>query len=137
MSRWLGFDDLITGSWIGGLTMSLALWSKIWMNKNLGIKFFCDIYTIVFAYHLLLLVSMYYGNFIGDTYNVVFIFNCSVDKLLFGIASGSVAVALSTMLYNIMKKYNNNHSYFPFQKVLMPISIILSIDLFFYFFFIV
>ncbi len=39
LSRWLGIDDTITGLWIGGLIISLAIWTINWIiKKNIYFK---------------------------------------------------------------------------------------------------
>ena len=35
LSRWLGVDDTVTGLWIGGLTVSMILWTIFWADKKL------------------------------------------------------------------------------------------------------
>jgi len=48
LCRYLGIDDLISGAWIGGLLMSLTLWTIEWLNKK-KIKFlFRKILVFVF-----------------------------------------------------------------------------------------
>ena len=38
LSRYFGVDDTITGIWIGGLTLSIAIWNIDWFRRK-NIKF--------------------------------------------------------------------------------------------------
>jgi len=34
LSRWLGIDDTISGLWIGGLIISMIVWTINWLGKK-------------------------------------------------------------------------------------------------------
>lgn len=59
--------------------------------------------------------------------------NCGIDKLLIGIVSGSISFWFGAIWYFYLKEKNNGHAYFPFQKVVMPISPLIILSIIFYF----
>jgi hypothetical protein len=128
LSRWLGIDDTITGLWVGGLTVSMIMWTNNWLRrKNWYIKGYNIFVAIV--YFGVIVVPLYIKDIIGHPYNRIF----GIDKLLAGMIVGSILFYAGAIVYNLLKKRNSNKAYFPFQKVVMPVGplIILSIILFF------
>lgn len=128
LSRWLGVDDTITGIWIGGLTLSIALWSVDWLKRK-NIHFPGRKILIVIAYYVLIYVSLIWTNVIGHPLNKLW----GHDKLLLGIIVGSIFFLFGNILYTTLKKRNNDHAYFPFQKVAMPVSALIIASIIFYF----
>lgn len=127
LSRWLGVDDTITGLWIGGLTLSVALWTINWLtNKN--IKFFGRQPLIIVFYYALLIWPLYYYNMIGHPLNKLF----GADKLLLGITVGTIGFIGAVLFNEHLKKKNNGKVYFPFQKVVVPISALIILSFAFY-----
>lgn len=130
-SRWIGIDDSITGLWIGGLTVSMITWTISWFDKkNIHFKGRTAITTI--SYYLLIVVPLYFMGLIGNPLNTV----CAcgfLDKLLIGIIVGSIAFWFGATWYFQLKEKNGGHAYFPFQKVVMPISPLIIMSLLFYF----
>jgi len=128
LCRYLGIDDLISGAWIGGLLMSLTLWTIEWLNKK-KIKFlFRKILVFVFWYGISI-SPLYSWGIMGHPENKFF----GIDKLLFGIISGSFVFLISVLFHNFLVKKNQGKSFFPFQKVIVPISFLLILSLIFYF----
>jgi hypothetical protein len=130
-TQWLGIDDVITGLWVGALTVSLIMWTISWLKKkNINFKG-RDIITVL-LYYSLIVVPLYFLDFIGNPLNVLC--GCPVfDKLIVGIIVGSFAFWFSANWYEDLKKNNNNHAHFPFQRVVMPIVLLLILSIFFYF----
>lgn len=128
LSRWLKIDDLISGLWIGGLLISLSLWTIDWLNKK-NIKFLLrKILVFVFWYGITIL-PLYKVGIIGDLRNKIF----GIDKLVGGIILGSLIFVLSLLFNNFLIKKNNNKVYFPFQKVIIPVLFLLISSFVLYF----
>lgn len=127
LSRWLGIDDLITGVWIGALIVSMIEWTINWMNRK-NYKFKFRNITIVLVYVLLTLVPLYFSGIIGHL-NPYFLF---IDKLSVGIIIGALIFWLVSIWYMFLKKKNNGHAYFSFQKVVMPIGALIIVSLVIY-----
>lgn len=127
LSRWLGVDDTITGVWIGGLTLSIALWTIDWLKRK-NFNFPGRKILVILIYYVLVYVSLVWTNIIGHPLNKLW----GYDKLLLGIVVGSIFFLIGNAYYISMKKKNNDHAYFPFQKVVMPVSALILASILFY-----
>jgi hypothetical protein len=129
-SRYLGIDDTITGLWIGGLTVAMIAWTINWarpkIKKEKTRKWWNAF--IVIAYYAMIAWPLATKNFIGHPLNKIW----GVDKIILGIVLGSAIFWGTSELYLILKKKNNNHAHFPFQKVVMPFGALALMSLFFY-----
>jgi len=132
-SRWLGIDDAITGLWVGGLIVSLIYWTIDWLKKK-SLKFkWSNIFVIIFWY-LIIVLPLYFTGMIGHAQNKLFCFcGFNIDKLLFGIISGSFGFWFGASRYYYLKEKNQGRAYFPFQKVVMPIIPLIILSIIFYF----
>lgn len=127
-AQWIGIDDTVSGLWIGGLTVSMIIWTINWLNKKHWIfKGYKS--TIALAYYLFIVVPLYYSGLIGHPYNILW----GMDKLLIGIIIGSLVFLGSEQCYEYLKKKNNGHAHFPFEKVAFPIVALLLFSILFYF----
>lgn len=127
-SRYLGIDDTITGLWIGGLVVSMIMWTINWLDKK-NIYFRGRKIITTFGYYALIVAPLYWMDIMGHPFNTMW----GMDKLLLGIIIGSVAFFLGGIWYYRLKAKNNGHSYFPFQKVVMPVSPLIILSFLFYF----
>jgi len=126
LCKYLGIDDLISGTWIGALIFSLSLWTIEWLNK-IKIKFlFRKPLIFAFWYGIVIFPLMKIG-IIGHPQNRFL----GVDKLIFGIFSGTIAFLLSIFIENYLRKKNQGRVYFKFQKVIIPISFLIILSLIF------
>jgi len=116
LCRYLGIDDAISGTWIGGLIISLIAWTIDWLNKK-NIRFlFRKILAAIF-YYVIVILPLYKMNIMGHPDNKLW----GMDKLLAGIIVGSVVFILSVLFNDFLKKKNQGKVYFPFQRVVVPI----------------
>jgi hypothetical protein len=133
LSRLLGIDDTITGLWLGGLTVSLIMWTENWMDKKVfhykgkqfTIRFKGRIYVNALIYILLLIVPFMSSSTALHFYGI--------RRLLFGSIVGASAFWFGGNLYEYMKEKNGGHAHFPFEKVVMPIAPLLLMSVIFYF----
>jgi hypothetical protein len=130
LSRWLGIDDSITGLWIGGLIVSMITWTISWFDKK-NIHFKGRSIVTTLGYYLLIVVPLYFMGIMSNPLNTICA--CGLDKLIIGIVTGSVAFWFGAEWYFHLKEKNGGHAYFPFQKVVMPISPLIIMSLLFYF----
>lgn len=128
LSRWLGIDDTITGIWIGALIVSISMWTINWMNKK-NYRFKGRKLLIITSYYLITVIPLYWKGIMGHQLNKI----VGIDKLLFGIIVGSIIFLASSLLYEWMKKRNNDKAHFPYQKVAMPVSFLTIFSLIFYY----
>jgi hypothetical protein len=128
LARWLGVDDTVTGIWIGAFLIAIVGWFITWLkNKKWTFPYFGPI--ILIATYALTLIPLYYRDIIGHPKHTIF----GIDKLIFSIALGSIALVASELLYKWLKKRNNNKPYFPYQKIVMPIVFLAILSVIFYF----
>jgi len=132
-SRWLGIDDTITGLWIGGLTVSLITWTIDWLGKK-NIRFKGRGILTIFGYYIIIILPLYFYGFLGNSQNSLFCW-CGLhfDKLLLGIIVGSLSFWFGASWYYYLKEKHGGHAYFPFQKVVMPISPLIIMSIIFYY----
>ena len=127
LARYLGVEDTITGVWIGGLVISMALWTVSYLErKKRNIKN-AEIISVVF-YYLIVVVPLYFMGIMGHPFNKI----CGVDKLLVGIIFGSLAFILGHKINLKLKERNGGKVYFPFQKVAMGVASLIIVSLIFY-----
>ncbi len=107
--------------------MSLTLLTILWLDKK-GIKFFSqaiDFGFLVWRYSFLALSLRCYGHPLNKFWGV--------DKLLFGIIAGSLALLLSIVFHAFLIKRNNGKVDFPFQKVVIPFLLLIILSIIFSF----
>ncbi len=124
LSRWLGVDDMIAGAWIGGLLVSVSWWTIGWLD-NKQIKFKGRKILVSLAYYLITILPLYFSGIIGHPYNEF----CGMDKLLFGIICGSIGFLAGALLSLWLKKKHGGKVYFPFQKVVLPVAMLIIINI--------
>jgi hypothetical protein len=121
--RWFGVDDLITGVWVGGLLVSITLWTISWFSKkNINFKF-RGIATGLF-YYAIVIIPLYWKGIIGNPLNLFF----GMDKLLLGIVLGSLAFSLAVLSDSKIRDLNGGKKLFSYQKVLIPLLCLVIIS---------
>lgn len=128
LSRYLGIDDTITGLWIGGLAVSIIVWTIDWLNKK-NVRFLFRQPLIVIFYYVIIIWPLYQFDFAGHPANKLW----GIDKIILGIIVGSIGFIIGTVLHQYLKRKNNGRAYFPFQKVLMPVGVLAILSLIFYY----
>jgi hypothetical protein len=128
LSRYLGIDDTISGLWIGGLTVSAIMWTLVWLDKK-NIRFKGRKIIIAISYYVLIFAPLHEIDIMGHPLNTLW----GIDKLLLGALIGSLGFLGAGLWYYRLKAQNNNHAYFSFQKVAMPVGTLLFLSLIFYF----
>jgi len=128
ISRLLGIDDVVSAIWIGALIMSLSFITIDWIHKKwpkLSFTFY-RLPTYVLMY-LFVLIPLKLDGTIGITGNTFL----GIDKIIFGIFVGSVALLAGALLDKLQRK-KFPKIFFPFQKVIFPVFclILVSIVLF-------
>ena len=128
LSRWLGIDDTISGIWIGGLIVSLSLWSLSWLDKK-NIKFKFRSFLVLLFFYLITFFPLYQMGFIGHSCYRLW----DVDKLTLGIIFGSLTFSFGVLTDKLLRRKNNGKIYFYFQKVIIPVSFLILSSVIFYF----
>jgi len=126
-SRYLGIDDTVTGLWIGGLAVSLIMWTLDWLERK-NINFQGKKLMTALAYYLFIIIPLYWTGLAGHPFNTLW----GMDKLIFGIILGSAFFLLGAVSYFSLKKKNNGRAHFPFQKIVMSIAPLVVLSFVFY-----
>ncbi len=126
LTQYLGVDDVITGLWLGGFLVSLTLWSngicERWYHGHGVLRVF-------------LLTGMWFGScyftlwltgYLGHPLNRLW----GVDKLLLGGGIGAFSFSLAYLAYLWLRR-RYGRSLFPFQKVIMPVAVLLGLSFLF------
>ena len=127
IARLLGVSDLVVGVWFGAIMLAMSEWSMYFLSKkgvnNKILK------LLVFLSSYILAIFPYIGK------NPSVIFNNTkilfIDSFLFSIVVGSLVLYSSMKLYAYMKNKNNGHAHFPYEKVVLPIFLLLVTSLIF------
>ncbi len=150
LAEWIGIDDSVSGLWIGGLIVSISLWTINWLNKkeiksstlrnsdpawggigreksNFGKKI-RDI-LVFLIYYAIVVLPLWLKGKIGHPMNKL----CGVDKLLFGIILGTVLFSAGVIFHNYIRKRNENKSHFKGQKIALPVSFLIIASLILYY----
>jgi len=123
--RLLGVDDVITGLWAGALTVSIIFWTAGYMHRR-GVQSAGWYALMALGYYVLLA-----GVWLMPDVHFGACKLWGVDKFLLGIIVGSIAFWIGAKWHNSIKKKNGGKSRFPFQKVIMPISLVVVATVFF------
>lgn len=126
-SEMIGIDDVVASIWIGALLLSVTLWTLIEMKKH-NWRFKFDTIIVSLAYYLLTFVPLYYSGIVGHPYNRIF----GIDKIIFGTVIGTAVFLLSHWLHLYLKNKNNGKSFFNYQKVAIPVALLLFVSLVFH-----
>jgi len=119
-SRWFGIDDVISSIWIGAFMVSLISWTLIFMRKK-NWNFHDDGIIITLSYIALTYIPLYYAGIVGHPENQIW----GIDKIIFGSFAGSFMVYVGHWLHAYLKKINNNKSFFNYQRVVVPVAVLL------------
>ena len=125
-ARLLGVDDVITGIWAGGLTLSLFFWTAGWLKKH-GVNSVLWQIVVPLVTYYLLLAAVYLMP--GMTFGTQTLWG--IDKFLLGVIVGTVAFYLGARWYIKIKRDNGGHSRFPFQKVVVPLCFLVVMTIVF------
>lgn len=117
LSRYLGIDDLLVGIWVGGLVISMGLWTATFIKK-IFIKGQNWLLTAVLW--ITTVFGLKQAGFIGNP-------TCKIhghDKLLTGIIGGSLVFLLAYGTDQLLRKVNKKNpgkALFPYQRVVLPV----------------
>jgi hypothetical protein len=127
LSEYLGIDDTISGLWIGGMLVSMIVWTIDWLKRK-NIKFYGRKILTTILFYVFTIGPLYKSGIIGHPLNKFW----GMDKLLLGIILGSVFFLVAVFLNSYLKKRNGGKVFFPFQKVVVPVVMLAILSGIFY-----
>jgi len=98
-----------------------------WMGRK-QLRFKYDWLAVAALIFLSLLAPLYFIDIIGQCANKLW----GIDKLLLGTLVGSVLFFLGAWCYQRIKQ-QRGHAWFPFQKVVMPVTPLIVSSVIFYY----
>jgi len=120
-ARLLGVDDVITGIWAGGLTLSLFFWTAGWLKKRGVTNPLWQIVVPFVVYYALLGALYFMPGVLTFGANTLW----GMDRFLLGVVVGTVAFWMGARWYVKIKRDNGGHARFAFQKVVVPLSFLM------------
>jgi hypothetical protein len=127
-SRWIGIDDVISSIWIGALLVSIISLTLTYMKKK-SWDFHDDGIVITLLYLTLTYIPLYYAGILGHPLNQIW----GLDKIIFGSTVGAFMVYAGHWIHAYLKKKNNGKVFFSYQRVAVPVTVLLFTSLIFYF----
>jgi hypothetical protein len=125
LSKWLGVDDSISGVWIGALILAFSLWTFNWIFSKRAKKPIVFLLITIIAYWLLTILPLYAMHIISNVGCLTFF---GLNRLVFGSLLGIVLSGLAIMIDRLLRKYRGGNRLFPYQKVIIPIGILLIVS---------
>ncbi len=113
-----GVDLVLAGIWAGALTLVMVFWTAKWLNKRKIKNAIWYLLSLVIWYGFLGLVYTLPNFRFGGAGNTLW----GIDKLLLGVVVGSIVLYVAEKWNANLRKKNGGKSYFPFQKVIMPVG---------------
>ncbi|HUC95206.1 MAG TPA: hypothetical protein VMR19_04380 [Candidatus Saccharimonadales bacterium] len=135
ISRLLGIDDLITSLWIGAFILSFSFVTVDWLKKrkwfasfnSSSVKQFISPTVIVLMY-LLVLIPLKLNHSIGIALNRIW----GIDKIILGTFIGSIIFLVGVWADKYQRR-KFKKIFFPFQKVVFPVTGLVILSVIFYF----
>jgi hypothetical protein len=128
LSRYLGVDDTVSGVWIGGILASFTGWTVSWLHRK-KIKFIGMPLFVSIVFFGTGGISLFLEKLIGHPFNKIW----GIDKLILGIAVGTLFFAAGVLIYEILKKKNGGKAHFPYEKIVFPIAPLIIMSVVFYY----
>ncbi len=122
LSRWLGVDDSITGVWAGAMIVVLSFWTIRWIFKKREKKPMILLPVMIAAYWLLTFIPLYLTDVISNTDCLTLL---GLNRLVFGSLLGIVLSIFAVLVDKLSRKIRGGKRLFPYQKVIIPIGILL------------
>jgi hypothetical protein len=104
--------------------VAITSWTLSFMKKKKW-SFDDDGIVITLAYLLLTYVPLYYAGIVGHPLNQIW----GLDKIIFGSTIGATFLFVGNWLNFYLKKINNNKVYFSYQRVAVPVLVLIIISL--------
>lgn len=132
LCRYLGIDDLITGLWIGALLLALGVVTNNWFyHRFKGYRGLLSVSFMSFGwgviYYAMVFIPLTFMGIVGNSNNTFL----NIDKLLFGSISGIIVLLIGLAIDRFIRKYTNGKALFLYQKVIIPVSLLIIMSIIF------
>ncbi|MBI2549837.1 hypothetical protein HYV83_01495 [Candidatus Woesearchaeota archaeon] len=132
-TRFLGVDDAVTGTFMGGFVVSTALWFDLWLKKKRNGKELLPFQSTIFiiASLALTILTFYLAKLLGSSDPAYHMFG--VDKLLVGTIVGTAVTVGAFALHKWIRKVRGGKSLMPFQGIIVTLLFLAATGVIFYF----
>ena len=127
LARKLGVQDSIVGLWAGALLAIIGYWTILFCDKK-NWNFRGRNPLIMFI--SIAMIGFIYIKEVVYTPQVI-LYVIYMDPILFSSLLGAFIFIASQKLYQYMKKKNNGHAHFPFEKVVLPVAFLSILSIYF------
>ncbi|MFA6005632.1 MAG: hypothetical protein WC775_04075 [Patescibacteria group bacterium] len=125
IAKKLGIDDLLVSIWISGLNTALSFW----IARSMKNRFLRNPLLWTLGFFLTSITYLYFSKQIGHPQNMFL----GIDKVLLGMLLGLVVSLSAIGVDQLLRKSHNNKVYFPYQKVVVPLAMLVLTTLLFKF----
>ena len=119
IARQLGISDNIVGLWTGAMLSILGYWTIFWFDKKnwhfIGRDF------LLMSLNIAMVGFIYIDSLVYEPRPYFFLY---LDPFLMFAIIGALIFIISQNLYLYMKKRNGGHAHFPFEKVVLPVILL-------------
>lgn len=123
IARKLGISDNIVGLWAGALFALLGYWLILWFDKKNW--HFRGRNPILMISSIAMIGFIYMGELVYSPQIIGFLY---IDQFLLASLCGAGLYIFSQKFYAFMKKRNNGHAHFPFEKVVLPLALLFVVS---------
>lgn len=113
ISRKLGVCDNAVAIWVGAFLVLMGYWLIKWFDKKNWHFWGRDVLLILLSFSVIAGLYIKHLSY-NRCYGIIDAF------LLWAMVGGAIYI-LSQKLYEFMKRRNNNHAHFPFEKVVLAL----------------
>ena len=125
IAKKLGIDDLLVSIWLSGLNTAIAFW----FASSIKIKILNNPILWSMGFYVLTIVYLVYTKQINHPGNKLL----GIDKVYFGLTIGIFIAILAIGVDKLLRKTNKDKVYFPYQKVVIPLVLLMLTTIFFKF----
>lgn len=120
IARSFGVDDCVVGVWAGAMLAMLGYWAIRWFDKK-GWTF--PGYKCILMMTSVAMIGFMYISNLAYQPSIIGIFY--LDPFFLTTILGAVVLILGMNFYAWMKAKNGGHAHFPFEKVVVPVLMVL------------
>lgn len=120
VTRLYGLDDSIVGVFVGGMVVATGLWISNLLKRINGNKEYVKFQpaiTLLLSF-ILTIVTLYFANLVGPNNPFKIL---GIDRILFGTLVGIGISFMSFKVHNLLRIYNKNRNFIPYQSILILI----------------
>lgn len=125
IAKKLGIDDLLVSIWLSSLNTAIAFWLVTRIKK----KILNSGYLWSVAFYVLTIVYVVLTKQTGPARNVFL----GINKVIFGLTVGLIISVASILFDKFLRSKNKGKVLFPYQKVVVPLVILIFTTIIFMF----